>query len=135
MIMQSKLNTALDHSGGQSLRIVLVEDEPLIALLLEDLLLEIGHIVCATEATQSGAIAAALRERPDMMIVDCRLREGNGIEAMTAILNDGFVPHIFMTGDDLRGQRIDPAAVILQKPFLDSQLSAAIDKACPRIPR
>lgn len=113
----------------QHLRIVLVEDEPLIAILLEDLLQDMGHDVCATEATQGSAVAACRREKPDMMIVDCRLREGSGVDAVAEILEDGFVPHIFMTGDDLRGQKLDAAAVVLRKPFLVEELGAAIDKA------
>lgn len=113
----------------RNLRIVLVEDEPLIALLLEELLNEMGHDVCATEATQASAVDAFHRERPDIMIVDCRLREGRGIDAVTEILKDRFVPHIFMTGDDLRAEALDPAAVVLRKPFLDIELSKAIEKA------
>ncbi|WP_246659070.1 response regulator [Rhizobium sp. FY34] len=112
-----------------NLRIVLVEDEALIAVLLEDLLTDMGHHVCATESTQENAIAAFLRESPDLMIVDCRLRKGCGIKAMADILKNAFVPHIFMTGGDLRGQALHPAAVILKKPFLDDDLTAAIAKA------
>lgn len=113
----------------QNLRIVLVEDEPLIAILLEDLLKDMGYDVCATEATEDNAVAAFRRESPDLMIVDCHLREGNGIAAVTAVLKDRFVPHIFMTGEDLRHHRLDPAAVVLKKPFLDKDLVAAINKA------
>lgn len=127
--MQTQRRTLAIDSERQNLRILLVEDEPFIALLLEDLLQEMGHTVCATTATQSGAIAAAGQKSPNMIIVDCHLREGNGIDAMTAILKDGFVPHIIMTGDDLRGQILDPAAVILRKPFLENELSVAIAQA------
>ncbi|MGV8937380.1 MAG: response regulator [Allorhizobium sp.] len=116
-------------TAAQNLRIVLVEDEPFIAILLEDLLKDMGHDVCATEMTQAGAVAAYRRESPDIMIVDCRLREGSGLDAVAEILSDGFVPHIFMTGDDLRGQKLDPAAVVLRKPFQVDELIAAIDKS------
>ena len=111
------------------LRIVLVEDEPIIAILLEEILTDMGHLVCATEATQAGAVAAVRRECPDIMIVDCRLAEGSGIAAVEDILQEGFVPHIFMTGDDLRAEGLHPAAVVLRKPFRDNEISAAIEKA------
>lgn len=127
--MLPESNTLFKNNAERRLRIVLVEDEPFIALLLEDLLGEMGHTVCAVATTQSGAIDAFRQNSPDLMIVDCGLVEGNGIDAVTVILQDGFVPHIFMTGADLRGQKFDPATVVLQKPFLDNDLSAAIDKA------
>ena len=121
-------------TSTQKLRIVLVEDEPLIAMLLEDLLTDMGHDVCATEATEARAVSAVIRERPDIMIVDCHLREGSGIDAVAEILKDGFVPHIFMSGDNLRGKVLDAAAVVLQKPFFDGELSAAIDQALANAP-
>lgn len=132
--MQPEPNTLSENRAAKHLRIVLVEDEPFIALLLEDLLTEMGHTICATTSTQKDAIDAARLEKPDLMIVDCRLREGNGIDAVAVILQDGFVPHIFMTGDDLRGQKLDPAAVVLNKPFLDKDLIAAIGKAAVSSP-
>lgn len=111
------------------LRIVLVEDEPLIAILLEDLLQEIGHEVVATTATEADAVAAVRRVKPDLMIVDCNLQEGTGNGVVACILADGFLPHIFMTGDDIRDQRFGPGTIVLRKPFLDTALIAAIDAA------
>lgn len=111
------------------LRIVLVEDEPLIALLLEDLLQAMGHDICATEMTEIGAVAAIRRTRPDLIIADSRLRTGSGLRAVATILEERFVPHIFMSGEDLREHVLDPAAVILKKPFFDPDLVNAIEKA------
>ena len=56
------------------LRVLLVEDEVLIAMLLIQVLEEMGHDVCATESTEFFAVAAAARCRPDMIIADARLR-------------------------------------------------------------
>lgn len=111
------------------LQIMLAEDEPLIALLLEDLLEAMGHTICAVETTEAGVVATGQRTMPDLIIADCRLREGSGIRAVETILKERFVPHIFMSGDVLRPDALDPAAVILRKPFFDRDLSTAIDKA------
>ncbi len=56
-----------------ALRVLVVEDEAIIAMLFADLLVAMGHEVCAIEATEAGAVAAAVRCRPDLMIVDAHL--------------------------------------------------------------
>jgi CheY-like chemotaxis protein len=112
-----------------SLRILVVEDEPLIAMLLADILAEMGHSICAVEATETGAVAAAKKYRPQMMIVDDGLIEGSGTSAIERILLSGFIPHVFVSGGDLDRERLDPRAVVLQKPFFEADLAGAILKA------
>jgi len=63
-----------------------------------------GHEVCGVETTEATAVAAALRHRPDLMIVDARLRGGCGVSAVEAILRTTFVPHLFVSGDAARVQ-------------------------------
>ncbi|MFS3137566.1 response regulator [Gluconacetobacter sacchari] len=113
----------------KSLRILLVEDETLIAMLLTELLEGLGHRVGEIESTQSGAVRAAARERPDLMIVDAHLREGSGVAAVQEILRGGFVPHIFISGDPLRDRVLHRSAIVMEKPFDDTDLLAAIDRA------
>ncbi len=112
-----------------ALRVLIIEDETLIALLFEVLLTELGHEVCATERTEAGAIAAAARWKPELIIADIRLHEGSGITAVNAILSAGFVPHIFVSGDVLDKKYLNPAAGVLQKPFQETQLVQAIKRA------
>src|SRR5690348_17858924 len=63
----------------EALRVLVVEDEMLIGMLLADTLEAMGYDVCAVEATEIGAVAAAARWNPDLMIVDARLRNGSGV--------------------------------------------------------
>jgi two-component system, response regulator PdtaR len=112
----------------KALRVLIVEDEPLIALLFEEVLSEMGHDVCASERTEAGAIAAAARCRPELIIADARLHEGSGIDAVNAILKTGFIPHIFVSGDVLDRKLLNPAACVLQKPFHETQLVQAIER-------
>jgi DNA-binding response OmpR family regulator len=106
-----------------------MEDEAMIAMLLAEVLRELGHEVCATEATEAGAIAAAARHKPDLMIVDEELRQGSGISAVERITRSGFIPHVFVTGNSLRDRSLSPSAVAVQKPFTISELTWAIKRA------
>lgn len=113
----------------KALRVLILEDEALIALLFEDVLAEMGHTVCGSVRTAAAAIATAAQCRPDLIIADVRLQDGSGIDAVATILETGFTPHIFVSGDVLDKAMLHPAAAILQKPFGDRQLMTAIASA------
>jgi CheY-like chemotaxis protein len=111
----------------ESLRVLVVEDNAVIGMLLAEMLTAMGHRVCGVEATQSGAVEAAARWRPDLMIVDAELEEGNGFQAISVILTTGPMPHVFMSGTVLG---IGPAhSSVLQKPFGEKDLMRAIERA------
>jgi CheY-like chemotaxis protein len=110
-----------------SLRVLLVEDDKLIGVLLAELLVALGHHVCATAETEAGAVAAAAQHDPDLILLDIALRQGNGISAMRTIAQTSDARHVFMTG---AGHRDIPAnAVILQKPFCEPDLLRALAQA------
>ena len=113
----------------KTLQILVVEDDALIAMLLEETLAELGHGVCAVEASQSGAVKAALRCRPDLMIVDVELREGNGVSAVDEILRTKFFPHLYVSGDINKVLALRPGAVAIGKPFREPELIRAIHRA------
>jgi two-component system, response regulator PdtaR len=112
-----------------ALRVLVVEDEAILAMLFSDLLVAMGHEVCAIEATEAGAVAAAARCGPDLMIVDAHLGDGSGVSAVAAILRAGYIPHVFVSGDPLGDEQLARGAVVLQKPFRESQLVRAIERA------
>jgi CheY-like chemotaxis protein len=89
----------------------------------------LGHEVCATEATEAGAVAAAARHKPDLMIMDDELRQGSGISAVEQITRSGFIPHVFVTGKSLTDQSLSPSAVVIQKPFTIPELAWGIKRA------
>lgn len=111
------------------LRILIAEDEEMIAMLLAETVEALGHQVCATAATQEEAVARAEAYCPDLMIVDGSLGDGSGVDAVTAILRTRYIPHLFVTGNVLDVARKRPDAVILQKPFFVRELVTAIDRA------
>jgi DNA-binding response OmpR family regulator len=106
--------------------ILVVEDDRLIGLLLAEMLEEMDLRVCAIETTQRGAVEAALRLRPDLMLVDARLGRGSGVEAVEEIERHGKVPHIFMSGERLLAGT--HGAPMLVKPFTRQQLYGAIER-------
>ena len=107
-----------------------MEDDAIIGGLLADLLVEMGHRVCATAQTEADAVAAAAQHGPDMILVDVTLKQGNGISAMRTIARTSDVRHVFMTGT---GRHEFPEdAVILRKPFCESDLIRALAQAMTR---
>jgi len=111
------------------LRILVVEDDALIAMVLGELLTAMGHEVCDTASTQAGAVASASHHRPDMMIVDGGLRQGSGIGAVDEIILSGPLPYVFVSGDTGQIKARRPEAAVLRKPFRLADLSGAINTA------
>jgi CheY-like chemotaxis protein len=116
-------------AASRALRIMVVEDEAINAMLLAEVLEDMGHSVCAIEATEAGAIAAAATCNLELMIVDATLGDGSGVAAVVEILRSGPVPCVFVTGDASRVTRLQPHAVVLQKPFRLADLEHAIERA------
>lgn len=109
--------------------VLIVEDEPIIGMLLCEVLEGLGYEVCAVVASEDEAVAAAQRHTPDLIIVDAGLAAGNGLSAIDRILETGFVPHIFTTGNALKVRQLKPTAFILEKPFHEADLAEAISLA------
>ena len=112
------------------LRVLVVEDEAMIAMLYAEVLSSLGHEACAIATTEDEAVEAASSCKPDLMIVDQHLQEGSGADAVKRILATTYVPCIFVSGDSARGASSSAAAQIcLQKPFNEAQLTRAIAEA------
>jgi two-component system, response regulator PdtaR len=119
----------VQEAAMKSLRVLIIEDDLTIGPLLAETLEQFGHVVCALEVDAAAAATAAKRCHPDLMIVDIGLGEASGLSVVEQILKEGFVPHVFVTGDDLRGLPLGPEAVLIQKPYKSSDLVAAIARA------
>jgi CheY-like chemotaxis protein len=121
--------TQIRTGSDSPLRILVVEDESMIALALCEILEQMGHEICGTASTEAGAVGAAHHTNPDLIIIDGRLREGSGIAAMRKILTARYVPHIYVSGDSLAAEDLSPFAITMRKPFSDSELTEAIARA------
>lgn len=111
----------------KALRILVVEDNAVIGMLLARMLTCMGYDVCAVETSENDAVAAAMRCSPDLMIVDVILGHGSGITAVQQVLRTRHVPCIFMSGAPVLPGRL--GSVVLQKPFGEAELALAIAQA------
>ena len=105
---------------------LIIEDEPLIALLIEDRLRALGYVTFDFAATETEAVAAATRRCPDLITSDVRLPEGCGIAAVETICGGGPIPVVFITATAWQvRQRMRDAAVV-EKPFVPGELDRAL---------
>jgi CheY-like chemotaxis protein/DNA-directed RNA polymerase specialized sigma24 family protein len=113
-------------------RVLIIEDEPIIALDLEHLVSELGHEVVGTAATRDAAVKLAHSARPGLILADINLGEGgSGIDAVSEILDSFDIPVIFVTAYPeklLTGERPEPTYLIA-KPFLPETVQATVGQA------
>jgi two-component system, cell cycle sensor histidine kinase and response regulator CckA len=114
-------------------RILIVEDERLIAIDLQRRLTRLGYTVVALAASGVDAIQMALTLRPDVVLMDVRLQGGmDGVEAARRIRASGAIPVVFMTAyvDEETTQRIRDTSPwgYLHKPFTVQVVQAMLDQ-------
>ena len=112
--------------------IMIIEDEPLIAMDIEQLVESLGHCVVSVARTHKEAVASYNKTRPKMILADIQLADGSsGIDAVNEILRDLNVPVIFITAYPerlLTGERAEPAFLVT-KPFRAEMVKAVISQA------
>jgi len=113
-------------------RVLIIEDEPLIALDIQTLVEQLGHDVTTIARTHTEAVRAALKGRPGLILADIQLADGSsGLDAVNEILGVREVPVIFITAFPerfLTGQAPEPAFLIT-KPFSADSVKAVISQA------
>lgn len=107
---------------------LIIEDDPLIALLMADLLRELGFTSFAFAATEAEAVAAARVRCPDLITADVQLAAGSGVSAVRAICRDHPAPVIYVTGSPAELAE-EPAAIVVAKPFTPGTLEPAVAAA------
>ncbi len=120
----------LDRESRTS--VLIIEDEPLIAMDLEQIVRGLGHDVAAVAATHADALAAFERTDAGLVLADVQLADGSsGIDAVQDILARAPVPVIFITAFPerlLTGNRVEPTFLI-SKPFRENTVRAAISQS------
>jgi CheY-like chemotaxis protein len=130
--------TALIDTAGKEIAnqirtdVLIIEDEPFIALDLQTLVEELGHKVVNVARTHREAVEAVKDIRPGLILADIQLADGSsGLEAVNQILASFSVPVIFITAYPerfLTGTPPEPAFLIT-KPFGVDSLKAVISQA------
>lgn len=136
-ISPEELTRLIDQAGNEiadqiAADVLVIEDEPLIAMDLEMLVTEIGHRVQGVARTHKEAIEAVKRDRPGLVLADIQLADGSsGLEAVDDILAMIDVPIIFITAYPerlLTGKKPEPVFLIT-KPFQPDTVKAIISQA------
>ncbi len=123
-----------DGATPQKLRVLVVEDEMLVAALLEEMLESLGHEVIGPVATLEKAMVAAREAAADLAILDVNVR-GRETYPVAAILQERKVPFVFATG--YNASRLPPPydkGIVLQKPFVIAGVERAISQATAATP-
>ncbi|TCD15083.1 response regulator [Oricola cellulosilytica] len=129
---------ALIEQAGQDIaqqvatNVLIIEDEPLIAMDIQAMVEELGHSVMGIARTHTEATEMVSREEPGIVLADIQLADGSsGLDAVNEILQKMTVPVIFITAFPerlLTGERPEPAFLVT-KPFEPSSVSALISQA------
>lgn len=129
-------HTAVGRIGAA--KILIVEDEFLIAMECEWILADAGHEVVGIAADEQQAVSLAERTRPDLVLMDIRLaRGGDGIAAAKAIRSRYGTRSVFVSAHGeretrTRGEAADPAGWLV-KPYTAATLLEAVDEAIVRL--
>jgi two-component system, response regulator PdtaR len=109
------------------MRILIAEDEALIALNTQAALEAAGHSVVGVAMTSDEAITLAASCRPDLVLMDIRLAKGNGVEAAQAIHARWAIPSLFATSyREHAGATCHAALGCLRKPYDQRSLVRSI---------
>jgi DNA-binding response OmpR family regulator len=105
---------------------LIIEDEPLVAMAIEELLRSSGFDSFDFATSVGEAVAAAARRSPDLITSDVMLKPGNGIDAVEEIRAKSPVPVIFITGNAEQVRDRLPACIVVRKPFSEVEVTAAV---------
>lgn len=136
-ISEDEVTNAIDETGRElaglvATDVLIIEDEPIIAMDLEALVESLGHRVAGVARTQKEAVALASKTQPGLVLADIQLADGSsGLDAVNDILNEFEVPVIFITAYPerlLTGERPEPVFLI-SKPFQTQTVKAIVSQA------
>ena len=112
--------------------VLIIEDEPIIALDIEGMVRDLGHDVLGVARTHREAVSLVKSAAPGLVLADIQLADGSsGLDAVNEILTEIEVPVIFITAFPerlLTGEKPEPAFLIT-KPFRPEAVKAAISQA------
>jgi CheY-like chemotaxis protein/DNA-directed RNA polymerase specialized sigma24 family protein len=118
--------------SGVATDILIIEDEPIIAMDLETLMESMGHRITGIARTEKEALKLAATHRPGLILADVQLADGSsGMDAANKLLSNFQVPVVFITAYPerlLTGDKPEPAFLIT-KPFMPEMVKAIVSQA------
>ena len=98
-------------------RVLIVEDDCFVAMLLSLMLEEIGFEICGTAVSEDDAVNAAIQHQPQLVISDFHLARGDGVSACERIQHMVDVPVLFVSGNSDEVRELVPEAICVDKPY------------------
>jgi len=115
---------------------LLAEDEPAVAASIEEQLRALGHEIVGEAMTGKEAVSLAAQTKPDLVVMDIMMPDGDGIEAARQIAEQSPTPVVFLSGhfdeELLEGVVASGGLAYLLKPATSDQLQAALTLAQER---
>jgi CheY-like chemotaxis protein len=136
-VSEDQVSRLIDEAASEIARqvatdIMIIEDEPLIAMDIEQMVTDLGHRVTGIARTHTEALDLFHRTQPKMILADIQLADGSsGLDAMKDILQMTTLPVIFITAFPerlLTGERPEPTFLVT-KPFNPDMVKALISQA------
>ena len=127
---------ARDLAHELATKVLIIEDEPIVAMDLETIVEDLGHRVVGVARARRQAVALAAERKPGLIMADIQLADGSsGMEAVNDILSSAGAskPVVFITAHPAEylsatANRPEPA-FLLSKPFSPDSVRAAISQA------
>lgn len=116
----------MDELAGK--RILFLEDEPIVAMSVEDMLADLGATVVGPAANIASALALVASESIDAALLDINIR-GERSYPVAEALKARNIPVVFATGYGESGWVGAPDAPVIDKPYARSQICEALSKA------
>lgn len=107
--------------------VMIVEDDPLIAMTVEDAVESAGFDVCAVVGSEKEAIAKGAVAKPDLAVVDVRLAPGDGKVVAKTLSAEHDTGVLMATGDDLSALNHIGAVAALAKPYAAEEVPPALE--------
>jgi DNA-directed RNA polymerase specialized sigma24 family protein len=122
-----------EMEGSIAGRVLVIEDEAIIAMDIESIVTSMGHTVTGIARTRARAVELGRKQRPDLVLADIQLADNSsGIDAVNELLEIfGDLPVIFVTAFPerlLTGDRPEPAFLI-SKPYSEEQVRSSVSQA------
>jgi len=133
----AKVDALIDIAGREiaaqvATDVLIIEDEPMIAMDLESIVEGLGHRVTGVARTHAEAVKAVNQHKPGLVLADIQLADGSsGLDAVNEMLGSFAVPVIFITAYPdrlLTGERPEPAFLIT-KPYQPDTVKAIVSQA------
>lgn len=112
--------------------VLTIEDEPIIAFQLKEIIESLGHKVVAHATTYDEAVAQARNTRPGLILVDIQLADkSSGLDAMDSIFEFHRAPCIVITAypERLLSGRLNEPAFLIPKPFKTEHVKTIVSQA------